>query len=313
MTRSGTSRLGATARRLARSRRYVGALLAFRILSGWVVALPVVSVLGAAIAGYPEGDAALFEPGGELLVEVGRLHGDELRAALGVSLRLAALCALLGLWPLGMLLESFRRPRARGRLVAGRALTRWPAFAAIGGAALLAQALVIAGGAACFPVARELGAGLGELGADLVGTLPLAFGGAAALGLAPAADLARIAVVWTGARGTAAPRQALGAAARSPLGYLGAYALAKLGTIAAMAGAAALTAVVAVHQPGEWRVAVAAAAHLSVLAVDVLGRATWLAWATLRLEATLTPCWRSPADRAAGTAGLADPSSRPGA
>ena len=313
MTRSGVSRLADTARRLTRNWRYVGVQLAFRVLSGWVVALPVVSVLGAAIAGYPEGDAALFEPGGELLVEVWRLRRDELRAAFGVSLRLAALCALLGLWPLGMLLESFRRPRARGRRVAGRALAHWPALAAIGGTALLAQALVIAGGAAFSPVARELGADLAALGADLLGVLPLALGGAAALGLAVAADLGRIAVVRSGSRGIAAPRRALGAAARSPFGFLGAWALAKLGTIVAMAGAAALTAVVAVHHPGDWRVAVAAAAHLGVLVVDVLGRAAWLAWATLRLEAALTPCRRSPADRAAGTAGLADPSSRPGA
>lgn len=304
--------LGAVARRVARGGRFVAALLGFRVLSGWLVAMPVASLLGAALAGYPEGDAALFEPGGELLVETWRLHGSELRAALGTSLRLAALCSLLGLLPLGMLLESWRSPHRRFDRIAARALARWPALVAVSGVALLAQALVLLAGTVLLPVARELGAGLGELGADLVGLAPLVVGGLAAGGVAIAAEVARIGLVQD-ARGLDGARQALDATARAPLPFLGAYALAKAATLAAVAGAAAATAAAAVDQPGEWRVAAVATAHLGVVTVDVLGRAAWLAWATLRLEASLKPSRRSPGGRAAGTAAPADPSSCPAA
>lgn len=312
MTGAGGSGLGAAAQRVARSRWFVGIWLGYRLLSGWLVALPVASLLGAVLAGYPEGDAVLFEPGGELLVETVRSHGAALRAALGTSLRLAALCSLLGLWPLGMLLESWRSPRLRFSLIAARALARWPALAAISGVALLGQALVIAAGATLMPVARALGASLGELGADLVGLVPLAVGGLAAGCLAIALDLGRIGLV-RGARGLPSVRRALEAAASAPRGFVLAYAMAKAVTLTAMAAAAATAAAAGVHQPDGWRVAVVATAHLAVVTVDVLGRAAWLAWATLRLEACLTPSRRSPGGKAAGTAAPVDPSSCPGA
>jgi hypothetical protein len=179
----------------------IGGYFAARVAVGAVVALPLASAVGAITGGLPRGDAALWEPGGVMLLETGRLLEP---MAAGIA-RSSAAFLLVGLFalllPLGALVASFgpappagprRRPPARQLL--GRAGESWGTLCLTQGIVLLGQALLLG----LFDLVGRLLARsleLGYEGQQLTELAVLAVGLGAAWVLGLAQDVARIAVV----------------------------------------------------------------------------------------------------------------------
>jgi hypothetical protein len=279
-------------------------IYAYRALAGLLIALPMTAAVSAPVAGYPRGQAELFDPGGVMLVESLRL----LRRSTGVvtsASSLAIVAFLGGVLPLGALIAGLGR---EGRLPAGfaigRALRHAGTLALLFGLGLLAQAIV--------------GAILGLLGSKLVDALTLSpmreSYARLAIGLVVLAwvaligvvrDLASVAAVHGGhrfyvsaQRGLGAMRRAGGRALfawswRSALGLAGVVLAAWLAPPLAGAGAGAVVIGVALHQAG--------------IAGAVFGRASWLAAAIGHSEATAPTVLVEPEPAAEATAAIAAP------
>lgn len=114
-----------------------------RALSALLLASPLAAVLGVAVSQTVTGDAALFEPGALLLIEVLRLHGAMIAAAVGSSAALFCGLALLNLIPLVAVLVALDRTErpVEGAFMA-RVFAALPGCIVVGGATLLAQVLV---------------------------------------------------------------------------------------------------------------------------------------------------------------------------
>ncbi|WP_284720801.1 hypothetical protein [Polyangium sorediatum] len=131
-------------RPLARRRPGVVLLVyAFRLVAAFLLAWPFAVTLGGAVAGYPRGDAVLFDQGGLLLLEALRRSSGGLRPATASTLLLLVLVSFLGLLPLAALLGALG---AKGRVVA-RDLGAWAlrplgTFSLLLGAAALVEALL---------------------------------------------------------------------------------------------------------------------------------------------------------------------------
>ena len=179
----------------------IGGYFAARVAVGSVVALPLASAVGAITGGFPRSDAVLWEPGGVMLLETGRLLEP---MAAGIAWSSAALL-VVGLFalllPLGALLASFgpappggsRRPLATRRLL-GRAGASWGTLGLTQGIVLLGQALLLG----LFDLLARLLARSLELGYEgqhITELAVLAVGLWAAWVLGVAQDVARIAVV----------------------------------------------------------------------------------------------------------------------
>lgn len=305
------------ARALGRVRRHPGplaALLGYRVGAALLLAGPLAAAIGAAMAGFPEGDRLLFANGGELAIEVVRLHGATLLAAAQSSLRLSLVLGWIGLWPLALLLESWRgRRRDPARLLAA-SLRRWPSLALLAGATLLTQALCLTAGLALSPVARTLASELGELGADLAGFVPLTLAGLAAAGCALLAELARVLVVAERLGWLTALTRASARFGAEPFALLTPWALSRALDLTLVALGALATSALAPGRPEAWRLGAVTLLHLGLVAASVCLRALWLAWALERLAPRAVRPWpRSPADRAGHSDGPGDPSSCPAA
>src|SRR4051794_1301144 len=86
-------------------------LYAFRAAAALLIAYPVARVAqGSAPIAYPEGDAALFSPGGLELLEMLRLGGRPLAAAVQSGLLVGLVLAVLGLFPLAAALKWILTP-----------------------------------------------------------------------------------------------------------------------------------------------------------------------------------------------------------
>ncbi len=135
--------------RLWERRRLLFVLMALAFVAVWALALPTLQVVrGSGLAGYPDGDERLFEPGGMLLLELLRVARPAIAAALcttaGLALGLAfvspfALTAWFGFGggahPAGV----------RSRLLI--AVRSYPAALGISGLAWLVRASCLLGGA----------------------------------------------------------------------------------------------------------------------------------------------------------------------
>lgn len=86
-------------------------LVAFVLTSlpGWATALPIRALVGATIAGYPEGDSLFGLPGGAWWVELMRLNPRSIQAALTVLPWWSIAIAYLGLITWTFVLEALSR------------------------------------------------------------------------------------------------------------------------------------------------------------------------------------------------------------
>lgn len=121
----------------------VGFNFAYRFLAGLLIAGPIAAILSGPVANQPRGDAALFDPGGVMLLEALRLAGRGAAGATTASGAIALLATFLGLLPFAALVAGLGR---EGRLsrgyLAARAIQPMGTLALIWGLGLLAQAIL---------------------------------------------------------------------------------------------------------------------------------------------------------------------------
>jgi hypothetical protein len=255
-------------------RRVLVLCVAYRALTGLLLAAPLAAGVGAIVGEHPAGDALLWQPGGYWLVEAGRVH----RAAIGgevVKGGIPWLVMLLGwLMPLGALIAAVGSPEDGLRQQLRVAARRLGGLVLVFGVALVAQALAI--GAPAFAASR-----LAE-GLPLRAVLALA-GAALVAVVAITHDVARVLWVQHGVRMRELGDRAIEALVAQPVTLLLA-ALWRAGAAWALALAmlALSTHVVGLGAVG---LAIAAAAQLTAISGYVLLRASWLAWLTRRLRA----------------------------
>jgi len=260
-------------------------IAAVRAASALCLAWPLASLVAASgIGARSQGDRALFEPGGFLLLEVARLQGPALLAAahgllplFGVGLVLSTLCNA------GLLLGLNQSERVSASELAARTLRVAPRVLVLSaGAGLLQVVLVLVGAALADavpePLAKPLAATLGQVAVWLlVGLVASAVGGLA--------DVARASLIRHEARLPQALAHAAQLAWRRPalscFGWLP-YALPLALSVAL---AASITEACDVARSGAWRVALVFVVHQLVIVVAVAMRAAWYARA-LRLTAS---------------------------
>lgn len=296
----------------ARTRPLAIVLVAgFRLLCAALVALPIAVAFGRPASEFPHGDAVLFEPGAELLVEVLRVHFDSLRNAMTLSCVLAfvlALPSLLATAALVVALASDERLRL-GTWVS-RALSVWPSFVGLWGIALLASGVLGLVMALVEVLAIEpLSDRMNERSGDLMLIAGLGVTVLVMLSCSILADLARAAIV----RFDGTLRSAIRCAGRTlrqrPGAVLLGWLAPALWSLAIVLGAAWLTTRARLDRPGAPAVLSVMMIHaLVVLALTAL-RATWLARAlrlVTRLSIRVPP--PAPVDIPEDSAAPADPS-----
>jgi hypothetical protein len=262
----------------ARRRPFVVLCLALgRLLGGLCLAMPLASLVSESGIGQRwEGDRALFEGGGYLLLEVLRLHGAAvLAAARGLVPVLLLGLLLTSLGNAALLVALNTEGRLRWPSWSAAALERLPALGALAVATTLAQGLLVF-------AAALLSSGLPDpLARPQQATALQAALWLAALLLAGAlggfGDVAKAALVRhdSGLRG--ALERALQAVRTRPFFCLLGWVPFAVPLVASALGAAWLTGVLDVARPGAWRVAVVFMVHQGVILVAVACRAAWFA------------------------------------
>jgi hypothetical protein len=252
-----------------------------RAIASVVVATPLSVLAAEVVGGHPRGDAILFDAGGLMLTELGRLAAvaaSSLAAQLGAG---ALIAAALGLVPLAVLLAALSQVGPlSAQAVGGRAARALGPLALLWGVALAAQvtaaALVLLPGMQLcaellvLPRSRDIAA-IVVAAAALV---PVA-----AIGLLH--DLARVALVDEQRGFYAAASRGLATLQAAPLAA--AWAWASRGALALVALACGAWGIHLAGVETGPQVAAAFAAQLMALAAAAYLRASWLA-AALRLS-----------------------------
>jgi hypothetical protein len=259
----------------------VVAYAVYLLAAGLAVAAPWSALIHATAAGYPRGDAELFDRGGVMLVEAVRLATRGAPAAMTSSGLVVLLAGAFGLVPFAMLIAGLgREGRVRAPFLAASAARSLGTLTLIWGLGFAAQAI--------------FGALLGLLGLKLLDGLHLAprsegiaqvsLGVGALLALLPlgvARDLAMVSAVNDETRFYTSSTRALRVLRRAFGRSLGAYLARSLLALAALLAAfwipAALRAPDAA--PG---VAIPFLVHQLAIVIAVFLRASWLA-AAIRL------------------------------
>jgi hypothetical protein len=260
------------------------ALAAVRLGVGFCLAFPVASLIAASgIGERVEGDRALFEAGGYLLLELLRTQSVGLSAAIrgifplflvGLTLTVASNAALL--------VALNMRERLKLRTWLASTVERVPPLLALSAGTALAQgAVLLVGGVAADALPSSATAPVRSSIAQLaVWALAALVAGA----LGGFADVVKAALVRHQATLGDALSQALACAVRAPLrtgfGWLPYAALFLL----AVAAASQVTTFCDVSRSGAWRVAVVFGVHQLVVVSSVALRAGWYARA-LRIAA----------------------------
>lgn len=280
MSAVGPGQLRARARPLLIA-SIAGLRAAFALCLAWPLASLVAS---SGIGARSQGDRALFEDGGYLLLEVARQKGPTLLAAAQGLLPLLGLGLVAGtLFNAALLVGLNQSERLRVPALIERSVSALPRLVMLGAATGLLQLLVVLAASILVeavpqPLARPV------LGSAGQGAIWLAAG--AVLGaLGGSADVARAASVRHALPLGDAVRAAVQLLLRRPfLSCFGWLPYAALVAVAA-ALASALAEVLDVSRPGAWRPLLVFAAHQLVVLTAVAARAGWYARA-LRLSAT---------------------------
>lgn len=274
----------------ARRRPFVVLGLAgLRLSTGFCLALPLQSLIAESGVGLRiEGDRALFEGGGYLLLEVLRLRGAELGAVAHGLLPLLSLALLLGAVAHAALFVALN---FGGRLHLGewltRALRHLPGLLVLGVGTGLAQ-LVLFGIAAALAasvpdsMSRPLATTTGQVAVWLCGA---ALAGA----LGGFADVAKACLVRHDTSIVSALRHASSCLRHRPLRACLGWLPFAVCLVAAVVVGARLSEAIDVSRAGAWRLGLVFAIHQSIVVLAVALRSAWYARA-LRLSATAT--WR---------------------
>jgi hypothetical protein len=275
-----------------RARRRPGIILfvwIWEALVALVAAWPIAAVIHGAYGHHPAGDAPLWNPGGQEIIDLFQ-HIARGRPALGVGIAGTILISAFGgVIPLAALLTSMayvtREPRApRLRQLANRALAAAPALLVLLVIMLSVQGLVGGLGlAVAGALDSELSASFGEPRADLVVVALLLFVGLLVALLGVVHDLAQAAAVRFRGGAFGSLRSALGALRLAPFGTFWSWAWRALAAIVPVG----VVALVAERLGGREGMAlvVLVVLHQLTLLVRVALRASWLAKALRSVDA----------------------------
>ncbi|MBX3181406.1 MAG: hypothetical protein KIT72_13985 [Polyangiaceae bacterium] len=250
-----------------------------RLIGGWVIAAPLVAAIASSSVGQlPQGDAALFEPGGERLLQVLHQGGLALTAAARESAALTLLFSALGVYLHGVWLfclgHAGRLGLPRALAAAATALPRLLGSSAVG---LVGAALVIALGAGCDrALAGYLALRFDEQRADLIRLAVIVVWLAPLFLLGLLTALTRAAIVQRGLGLFAALKLAARSLRARPVAHGVARASALVWSAAAMGLAALLVGELALERPGALRVAAAWGLHQAAVLVTLLLHGGWL-------------------------------------
>ena len=259
------------------------AYVVYLLVAGFALAAPWSAVLHGTVAGYPRGDAELFDPGGIMLLEAIRLARFGAPAAATSSALVIVLAGAVGLLPFAALIAGLgREGRVRASFLAARAVRPLGTLTLLWGLSFAAQAIV--------------GALATVLGVKLVGALHLADRGEALahvvlalivllvlLPIGVARDLAAVSAVNDETRFYTSSSRALLVLRRAFVRALGGYLVRALAALAIL--------LVALVIPGLLRapdappaVAIPFAIHQLAIVLAVSLRASWLASAIRLLD-----------------------------
>jgi hypothetical protein len=270
-----------SAMRARRHPRAIAALWAWETLLAALASGPVAGLVRASWRGAADGDALLWAPGGQVLLDWLRHESHGLRAALNGAELVLAVAAVAGLVPMAALLVTLAYAK-RDRHAAGFAqsiaggLGAFPSMALLLVLAGLLQGLVgIAGAFLAYAVEAWSHPGLGEARAQqLEGAVLLLFLlPVSALGVMH--DLARAAVVRFRVRGVRALVLGARTLRASPVVLWWSWAWRALASLAPILAAAAVAGKLGGR--GGFSLAVLLALHQSAVVVRVALRASWLA------------------------------------
>lgn len=262
----------------------VALLYAYRAIAALLIATPAALLAGEVVAGYPRGDAELFDPGGVMLLEASRLLRPAL-VPLAVQGGLGALvAALIGLLPLAALITALGHDgKLTARFLAARAVAPLGPLALLWGTALLAQvvavALVLTIGEQLLAQARLelIHEDLARIGVVGVG---LAFG----LAIGVVHDLARVLAVLEARGFYSASARALYVMRQAPGRALWAYMWRGALALVALSAAGLFSHRVGLATPRA--LLMVAVSSQAAVVVAVFLRASWLA-AAIRLTAAV--------------------------
>jgi hypothetical protein len=248
---------------------------AFRLLSALLIAGPVALAVGPIVAGYPRGDAVLFDSGGLLWLEAIRLARSALLSAAVQGTIATLFLAFAGLLPLAALIASLGRsgPVTFGWL-AERAARPLGTLSLLFGAALLAQAITSALILVCGAVlASKLH--LTDPNASAVRVAAAAASLLVLIGIGIVHELARVAAVDGDLRFYAAVTRGWQALRSAKVRAIVAYGVRGLAMVLVVGASIALAHAVGIER--GWQVVLAWLVHqVAILAVVAL-RASWLA------------------------------------
>ena len=275
-----------------RARRRPGAILAVWAYEGalaLLIAWPIAAVVRAAYGGHPRGDAPLWTPGGEELLDLLMHARAAVPAVIAITSFVALLSVFLGLVPAGSLLASigFATRERRGpsmRQAIARAVRAFSAMALVLIVTLLTEGLILLVGGACMGATTSaLTERLGEARADQIGwllfflfVLPAVSGGVLR-------DLSFAAVIRFRLGASGALRVGVKTLRRSVASILWSWAWRALAGLIPVA----IGSLVAEKIGGRGGAALfgLAAIHQAVVVVRVALRASWLAKAMRTVDA----------------------------
>ncbi|MEP7125625.1 MAG: hypothetical protein ABJE95_32140 [Byssovorax sp.] len=265
----------------------IAAYAVYLLVAGFAVAAPWSSLLHATVAGYPRGDAELFDRGGTMLIEAIRLTRFGSPPATTSSLLAILFTGAVGLLPFAALIAGLgRKGRVRAPFLASRAVRPIGTLTLLWGLSFAVEAI--------------FGALLGVLGVKLVGALHFAARGEALghvvlgavvllllLPIGVARDLAMVSAVndetrfyTSSSRGLRVVRRAFGRA-------VGGYLVRALLALGILLGALFLPSLLSTPDAPP-ATAMPFALHQLAIVLVVALRASWLASA-IRLLDTRAP------------------------
>ena len=259
------------------------AYVAYLLVAGFALAAPWSAIVHGTVAGYPRGDAELFDRGGIMLLEALRLTRFGAPAAMTSSALVLVLVGAIGLLPFAALIAGLgREGRVRAPFLAARAVRPIGTLTLVWGLSFAAQAVV----AALVTV----------LGVKLVGAFHLAERGEALANLVVAAvvllallpigvarDLALVSAVNDETRFYTSSSRALQVLRRAFARTIGAYLVRSLAALAILLAALCLPSLLRAPDAPP-AAAIPFAIHQLALVLAVALRASWLASAIRLLD-----------------------------
>lgn len=263
----------------------LAAMYGFRLGAAWILALPVrYAVEASGVTQFPDGDRALYEAGGLVLLETLTAQRALIAASVGPMSLLFCVWAVASIGPEYLLMRALRSPSAERRLPGATTDLLRICVTALG--LLPLRALVLGLTLAFAWSAHSWFAAVPDVRvADAAFVLVLALGGALQLAATVLRDLAASAVVRRSCPVPDAVRLGWSALRTNPARLASRYLLALGGAGMTYVAVAVLVTEVDMSRPGAFRALLVVALQQTAVLASILLRAWWLAIAGAAVSA----------------------------